>query len=322
MTRPRELRLIAVALVLPVVIVVIALGIVIAWLPQLPATVVVHWGVRGPDGFGPRESLPAVLAVVGLGIPFLCGGIILASRVTVVGLGHKAIAVVSLGTAIVVSVVVLAAVATQRGESGPAHAPSLTPWVLGGFAASVLLGVVAWFVMPRWTRPVEVWQVAPPLTLNPEERAVWLGVARFPLPLLAVLLMPGVILGGVVANVIAREGGLSWALVIVPPLITAALIGSADWRVRVDAGGLRVRSVLGFPAWNIPFDDITEAGTTSVQALPEFGGWGIRWAGRGRLGLITRSGAALEVHRRSGASLVVTVDDAATAAALLTAQLR
>jgi hypothetical protein len=57
-----------------------------------------------------------------------------------------------------------------------------------------------------------------------------------------------------------------------------------------------------------------------VEAIGTFGGWGLRWAGRGRIGIITRSGPALEVRRHDGSSLVITVDDAAAAAALLTAR--
>jgi hypothetical protein len=65
--------------------------------------------------------------------------------------------------------------------------------------------------------------------------------------------------------------------------------------------------------------DVASAGTTSVVPLGEFGGYGIRFGLGRRLGVITRGGEALEVQRRDGRAVVVTVDDAATAAGLLTA---
>ena len=39
--------------------------------------------------------------------------------------------------------------------------------------------------------------------------------------------------------------------------------------------------------------------------------------GKGRWGIVTRRGSGLEVVRRDGRSIVVTVDDAGTAAAVL-----
>jgi hypothetical protein len=56
-----------------------------------------------------------------------------------------------------------------------------------------------------------------------------------------------------------------------------------------------------------------------VVPLGEFGGFGLRWGPGRRLGIITRGGEALEVQRRDGRTVVVTVDDAATAAGLLMA---
>ena len=59
----------------------------------------------------------------------------------------------------------------------------------------------------------------------------------------------------------------------------------------------------------------------AVDPLTDFGGWGIRWVvgpnHRGRWGVITRRGPGLEVVRRDGRSIVITVDDASTGAAVL-----
>jgi hypothetical protein len=73
---------------------------------------------------------------------------------------------------------------------------------------------------------------------------------------------------------------------------------------------------LGWPRYRIPADDVAEATAADVGAL-QFGGWGYRVL-PGAHGLILRSGEALLVRRRSNGRLfAVTVDDAATAAGLL-----
>ncbi|MNY73206.1 hypothetical protein D3C86_2119390 [compost metagenome] len=53
--------------------------------------------------------------------------------------------------------------------------------------------------------------------------------------------------------------------------------------------------------------------------MGEFGGWGLRLSTDRRFGVVLRSGEAIEVLRRSGKRFVVTVEDAATGAALLEA---
>ena len=62
--------------------------------------------------------------------------------------------------------------------------------------------------------------------------------------------------------------------------------------------------------------DLTRSIT--VEALGAFGGWGWRRV-PGALGVVLRNGEALRVERKQGHALVVTVEDAATAAALVNA---
>ena len=56
---------------------------------------------------------------------------------------------------------------------------------------------------------------------------------------------------------------------------------------------------------------------TTVSPLAEFGGWGYRVGRGGRVGVVLRTGEGLQVERSGGRSFVVTIDDAATGAALL-----
>jgi hypothetical protein len=133
------------------------------------------------------------------------------------------------------------------------------------------------------------------------------------------LLLSGVVVvaTAVVVFVIALRG--AWPLAIVPVVIALSILGTASWRVRVDGNGLTVRPTLGWPQYRVALADVASARTTDVVPLGEFGGFGLRWGLGGRVGIITRGGEALEVQRRNGRAVIVTVDDAATAAGLLTA---
>jgi hypothetical protein len=75
--------------------------------------------------------------------------------------------------------------------------------------------------------------------------------------------------------------------------------------------------VLGLPVIRVPLSDIASADVATIDPFGQFGGWGIRYGFGGRVGIILRSGEALEVIRKSGRSIVITVDDAESAAALL-----
>jgi hypothetical protein len=320
MTRRHDSRVLLIALVLPIALTAVALGVVLAWLPQLPTTVATHWGLHGANGFGPRAMLPVLLGVFGFGVPLLLGGISVLTARSAFGFGQKLIATLSLATTVLLLVAFVGSVAVQRGLEDARQAPDVGILMLIGCASAAVVGVGAWLVLPKWSRADPAWRPASPMPLAVDERAVWLGSARFPVWMIATILVPVLLLSAGSSWVAAHRGGAAWLLLAIPLLVLVALLSSTDWRIRVDDAGLRVRSIVGFPRWTIPLDDIAEAGTTSVTAVGDFGGWRIRWASRRRVGIITRSGSALEVRRRDGSSLVITVDDAASAAALLTAR--
>lgn len=116
--------------------------------------------------------------------------------------------------------------------------------------------------------------------------------------------------------------GLAWvqrAWVAPLSLIAAGLLVAAVARpcVAVDRRGLTVSpSVVSWPRIRLPLDGIERADSESINAMADYGGWGYRvWPGRS--GVILRSGEALVVRRTSGRLFAVTVEDSATAAALL-----
>ncbi|UNO39474.1 DUF1648 domain-containing protein [Streptomyces sp. MST-110588] len=120
--------------------------------------------------------------------------------------------------------------------------------------------------------------------------------------------------GGLVAG-LTVDWGLGGGLLFAG--LTAGLCSEA--RATVDRQGLTVEPIL-FPRPRIrfPLDRLVDATSRTVSPLADFGGWGYR-VRPGRSGVVLRSGEALVVRRADGGEFVVTVDDAATAAALLNA---
>jgi hypothetical protein len=313
-----SVRTLLVSLLLPAALAVVAAAVQFAWLPQLPASVAVHWSADGrADGFGPAWSLPVLTVVAGLGIPVLFT-LILAGTTREAGLTatQKILAVAALFAATDIAVATTASLAVQR-EAGAGPVP-IGALVGGGVLLGLVLAVAAWFVLPRAVsgRAAPLAPAAP-VQVAPGERVVWVGYARFRTGALLALVATVVLVTGGVAFAIATSG--MWWLILIPAVLLVALLTTTAWRVRVDAEGLTIRAMLGWPAIRVPAAEVASAGTSQLVPLGEFGGYGLRSGLDGRLGVITRAGTALEVRRRDGRAVVVTVDDAATAAGLLEA---
>jgi hypothetical protein len=310
-------RVVLVALILPNTLVVIGLALLLAWLPAMPATIAVHWGIAGEaDAFGPAWTMPVLLGVVGVVLPVLFTALI-ANGIQAAGPTaiQKLLAVAALFVGAYLSFAVVSSVAIQRTTSDGIQ--PIGAFLGIGALAGVALATLAWFVLPRAVPGRSAVAATPAVPIAPGERVAWVGHARFGTAVLVVLVAVVVLATGAVAFAIAVTG--MWWLVVVPVVLAAALLGTVSWRVRVDPSGLTVRAALGWPMYRVAAADVASAGTTSVVPLGEFGGYGIRFGLGRRLGVITRGGEALEVQRRDGRAVVVTVDDAATAAGLLTA---
>ncbi len=106
-------------------------------------------------------------------------------------------------------------------------------------------------------------------------------------------------------------------LIVVTIVCAAAVVSTLAFHVRVDAAGLTVNSIVGLPRVHVPLRDIASVEAVDVNPMGEFGGWGMRWAPGGGFGAVLRSGPGIRVHRTNGKVVTVTVEDAATGAALL-----
>lgn len=300
----------------PAALAVVAAALVGAAWPTLPDPVAVQWNGAEVSG-----TLPLVGAVL-MNVAMVAGGGALFGAIALHALrsGQRMRAVRGMagfgaGLATALGVLMTASILLQRGNA-TAEAAGDAPMVLAAVAA-VLSGVVAAglvaLLLPRQPEPEPVDAATPPaLQLSDGERAVWVGRVQAPAGLLALLTVPFVVMAPLP---LLLDGPV--LLGAVPLGLAALSLGFARWRVRVDRHGVTVLPAIGWPGWRIPAGSVMRARAVHVHPLGDFGGYGLRFGADGRRGLVLRAGTALEIERTDGRTVVVTVDGADEAAALL-----
>lgn len=308
---PHRVVTTVVALGVPLLTTAIALVVAHLWRADLPAQLVTGWG---PDG--PRETAGFAATVW----PLAAMTLVMATGMWAAGYywGHSAMtrrfatgAAVWLGT--FVPGVLLATLAVQRGLPAGVEPTADGRFVWAAAVPIVLALVTAWLVPGDPPQPARrpVPSDAPRLPLGEGEQAAWVGTveqASWPVILVGCALL---------TVVVGTASGQWWlALVIAVPL-AALLVIMTRWTVTVSREGLVARGALPRPRLMVPLDEVESAEVGTVRAVRDFGGWGLRLASGGRTGLILRSGEAIVVRRTGGRVVLVTIDDAATAVALL-----
>jgi len=281
----------------------------------MPERVIIHWGPSGPDGFGAPENYVWLQALCGLGIPALMTLPVLALMKDGWGITGRFLAALSLGISALMSVISVGGLAIQRDSADP---EAIGPLMAIAFSTLIVLGVIGWFLQPDVVTPPAPGRTVR-LQLAPGERAAWFGTAAMGRPGVIGLSVAVLILALTTVWVFVADPGVGWIMAAVTVLLIVLIATTLVFRVRVSAAGLRVHSVTGWPRWSIPASDITAAQVVQVDPMADFGGWGLRISVDGRVGVVLRTGDALQVERRTGRTFVVTVDDAATAASVLSA---
>jgi hypothetical protein len=292
-------------------------GVLVAWLwrHDLPDPVATHWsGSKVPDGFG--RLMPTAWGVLGgLGLP-TCALMAaigwLAGRTAAI---RRLMAGLTVGTAVFLAVTFDGTLVPQRGLADAAQVgpDAAEGYLVLALVAAVVAGCAALpFIrsdppLPA-TDPVD--PGAPQVTLKDGERAVWVGRARVARGYFVTL--GAVTLLFVVLLILVPM----WFMVLMTVLTLALMLAFAWITVRVDQAGLHVRGAFGWPRSDVPADEVLEAHVEPVNPLADFGGWGWR-LGRDRHGVVVRRGDAIVVTQTGDRTFVVTVDDAATGAALL-----
>lgn len=111
---------------------------------------------------------------------------------------------------------------------------------------------------------------------------------------------------------------MTWLLGLIALAVTLLIIATSAFDVRVDADGLTATSALRWPRFGVTPDEIAAITVTDINPLREFRGYGVRRS-RTALGIVLRSGEAIDVTRTNGRRLVIVIDDARAAAEVLAA---
>jgi len=316
-TPAQRVRILLIGLGAPLLIAGVGIAVMLSW-TDLPDPIAVHWSAAdGPDGFGPVAGIAWLLAVITLVFGAFASITTVTMRASSVRSSvPRFLIATSVWLGVFLTVGIGGTVAMQRGLADAADSGSPIGAVLFGLLVALLPAAAAWFATPRPLIEALPEEAPPTLDLGVGERAIWVRSVRPGGVFIAVLASAvALVIGG--ATLALLVGGIqSLALVIAPAIILAIALSTMFWRVRVDANGVVARAAIGFPGFRIPLDEIASARVVRVESLQEFGGWGVRFANR-RVGIILRPGESLQVERRDGRQLVVTVDDATTAAALL-----
>jgi hypothetical protein len=284
-------------------------------LPTLPDPVAVHWGISGqPDRFGTPVGFLLIVPVAVLAYSAFAFVLIRSASTA----NSRIALAVGPFLASVLGFMAAGGLLIQSGLPDARLSPSILPVVAIGFAVGIALAVVAWFVLPA-PAPVAPLGDLPTLDLGADERATWfarLEPARW-LGVLLIVIGAVVLVGGGVAVWIAGSIPVLVTYLLIIGFVIVASASALFWTVSIDSRGFVARSVFGVPRFTVPLANVEAASSVPSGATAGFGGWGLRWGGSGRVGIILGAGEALEVRKRGGGAIVVTTADSERAAALL-----
>ena len=313
-------RTLLVGVVVPLLIAAAGIVAILVALPELPDPIAVHWGLSGaPDGSGPVWVPLVTVAVVPTAFAVFVLLVCRPSGERFASPNQRILVAASPFLAAVITATIASSTVAQRGVATWTEAPEVTGVLLAAFGSGIALVVGGWFLLPR---AEDVAAAAPtkPMPLAATEQAVWVQRVRPQRTIVVVLAVAGTLVAGLVTLVwFVAPVALAIGFTALMVLIVVMAAGTLSWRVTVGASGLRVRSVVGVPDYRVPLADVASAASIQVDPVRDFGGWGIRWGGHRRWGVVARRGSAIEVRRRDGSTFVVTVPQAGEGAALLAA---
>ena len=277
---------------------------------RLPERIAVHWGWSGApdrwDSVAAAAPTAAAMTVLGPLVLVVLGALIHPS-------GRGPLAGLAAAMAVFLAGLGFGGLLSQRAGEAPAAFPPA--WALPTLALAGALGVA----LARWgrLRPPPLDAGRPPLPENaarlavsPTTRLAWTG--RAALPRRGVAAVAGLV---IVPLIVVATLGQAWVLLLALGL-TFLLALTYSARVVIDHDGLRVSS-MGLTWTRVPLERVASAAAGTVSPLRDFGGWGWRMGRDGRRAYVTRAGEALVVERIGEPAVLVTVDGAEEAAAVL-----
>ncbi|TNC18583.1 DUF1648 domain-containing protein [Georgenia sp. 311] len=311
---PHRTRAWLLGVLLPVVITAAAWVVVAALLPRLPDPVALHWGLDGVDRTGSVGELVASTGVISAISLVIMGTLaVLTGRQAIT---RRMTLGLATGLATLFAGMTLSTVLVQVDAASAFDAASPDASLTVSLVAAVALGALAGALAgsdPAQPATGELPAGALVADLPEGQRAVWVrSVAGIGQTTTWVLATCAVLLG--VGFWLLSD--MIFPVVVLAPVVVLMLT-MTTWQVQVDARGLSARGALGWPRLHVPATEVERAEVTQVNPFAEFGGWGMRTTVSGTVGVVVRKGEAIAVERSGGRRIVVTVDDAATGAALL-----
>lgn len=317
-----------VGVIAPLGMLVLAAVVIIAWMPELPDPMATHWGTDGVNGFASPWGYVAGIIGIGVGVVILLAVLTIfvhrlpqSSTKPPVGpwsATARLMGAMNLGTGTMIAFVAVVGAALQRGLTDAADTGDIGGWTMLGLVLLLVAAALGWVMQPAAPAlSAEQGDAAGSILLTANQRAAWFGTATMARGGLIVLFASLALLV-VMTAYFAAQGEDSWWVLAGTTALIAVLIGTMIvFRVRVNADGLRARSLVGWPNNRIRMDDIAKVETVQINPMAEFGGWGWRIGLDGRRGIVLRTGEALQITRTDGRVFVVTVDGASDAAAVL-----
>lgn len=283
-------------------------GVVALVAGDLPGELAVHFGVDGvADGGMGRGVALVTFGLMAVGLPGLLLAVFAAGEWWR-GASARSISALVSGLSAGLVALFVHLLWTQRGLEDT-DGLQMSAWMLlWPLVVGVGVGLLAAALLPR-PLPQPEPELVDPLVITPGDRVSWFGQARTSQPVLWLLL------GGVLAVVLATLASGQWWLWLVALLMVLLVPAMSSFRVTIDRDGLRWRSALGVPRGHVPLAEVSAVSVVDVRP-GDYGGYGIRSV-PGATAVVTRSGPALQVSRGEGRRFVITVEDAAAAASVL-----
>ncbi len=310
-----------VGVLVPTLITVPAFVLIVMWMGDVPNPVAIHWnGAGAPNGFAPPWAYLVMVVVAAWLLPVgIAGSGIAAARKGKYSSMLRFLVASAVWLSVLMAVVSAGSIYIQRGLASAEDSPSVVPILLVGLGVATVLALISYTVLPK---PPEVVpdpeSHVEPMALAPGENVVWSGIASSTRWILVPILMLAASLVVAAVFTASTKSATAWVLLATSLFLLILMSMLGAFRVSVGNRGLLIRSYMGWPRDSVKFADVADVGVVNVNPVVDWGGWGWRIKPRAR-GVITRAGEALVVTRVNGTELVVTVDDARTAAAVLLA---
>ncbi len=293
----------------PTLVAAAALVIVLASVPLLPNPVAIHWGVNGkPDGYGSPLIYVLIIILLAWVLPMIMVFPLLRTPSTS---NVRFMVVSAVWLSVFISVISAASVLSQRGIANWKDAPGVGSTLLYALLIACVIALASYLLFPKVSL-TEIGMPATPLPLNGTQVVAWSSTAAMS-PVFTVSLGVAILVTGVAGLFFAPH----YLLAVTALMIVLALMMTV-FKVSVGRQGLVVRGLLGWPGITVPLDQIARVDLVDVAPLQEWGGWGWRYR-PGGVGVIMRSGSAIQVVKTDGRTVVVTAEDSRSGAGALAA---